>query len=273
MFNWDWTRLFLKPSRLATPGLDLPPRIPNIFHFCYGLLPDAEFGFLEYLAIKSAYEINRPERIYLHYQHACRGPWWEKAKALVTLSQSEVPSEVHGRPLKHYAHRADVLRLNALREHGGIYLDIDTLCVRPFTALRVQQCVMGRQSKRGLCNAVILAEPQSAFISAWLESYRSFRSAGVDRYWDEHSVQIPGRLARQRQLRSQITILGPRAFFFPMWDDMHFLFESNDERAFQESYCIHYWESKTRDRWLRNITPEDVGERATNFSRFARRVL
>ncbi len=274
MFGLKFQHLFSRPRCEATPAESATPRIPNIFHFCFGLLPDAPFGFLEYLAIKSAHAINCPERIYLHYQHECSGIWWEKTKELVTLNKVEAPSEIYGRPLHHYAHRSDVLRLMAVLEHGGVYLDIDTLCVRPFTDLLTHECVLGKQKKRnGLCNAVILSEPRGEFLTAWLDQYRTFRSCGHDRHWDEHSVRIPARLARDRQLRSHITVLGDRAFFFPLWNEMHHLFESNDEAKFQDSYCIHYWESISRKRWLNQITPGNATEGYSNFARFAKRVL
>jgi len=246
--------------------------IPNVFHFCYGLLPEAQFGFLEYLAIKSAQEVNRPERIYLHYQHECSGPWWDKAKELVTLNRVEAPREIFGRTLNHFAHRSDVVRLTMLREHGGIYMDIDTLCLRPFTPLLDRRCVLARQGGRGLCNAVILSEAGGQFLDAWLESYRTFRSMGKDHFWDEHSVVVPARLARQRRLRPHVTILNSHAFF-PFWDDPRRIFESKDPAGFKDSYCLHYCESVANREWLARISPESISTEDTNFSRFARRVI
>ena len=247
--------------------------IPNVFHFIFGLLPEPHFGFLEYLAIRSAHEINRPKRIFLHYQYDCTGAWWEKTKELVTLNRVEAPGEVFGRKINHFAHRGDVLRLRLLQEHGGIYMDIDTLCVRPFAPLLGNRCVLGRQGKRGLCNAVILSEPQGEFVRAWLESYRTFRSLGFDQYYDEHSVVIPGQMARDPRLQSHLTLLGNHAFFYPLWDDMKELFVSSDPGAFQESYCVHYWESQTSRQWLSKISDENAGEGDSNFARFVRRVL
>ncbi|MCY2994607.1 MAG: hypothetical protein NTY19_43110, partial [Planctomycetota bacterium] len=68
-------------------------------------------------------------------------------------------------------------------------------------------------------------------------------------------------------------VLNRRSFFFPLWHKMHYLFESNDETLFRESYCIHYWESLTRGRWLSMITPETAVAGDSNFARFVRRVL
>lgn len=39
-------------------------------------------------------------------------------------------TEVFGNPVWHYAHKADVIRLEALKEFGGIYLDVDVLVTR-----------------------------------------------------------------------------------------------------------------------------------------------
>jgi hypothetical protein len=265
---------FSRPHHAKEPVATSVARVPNIFHFCFGLQPDATFGFLEYLAVKSAYEVNRPERIFFHCQHEPSGQWWEKTKGIVTLNRIEAPAEVFGRPLHHYAHRADIVRLMAILEHGGIYLDIDTLCIRPFADLRTHECVMGKQAKRhGLCNAVILSEPRGAFVAAWLDTYRTFRSTGNDKYWCEHSVDMPATLSRRRDMRHRIKVLDERKFFFPLWSQMHHLFESEDESVFQGSYCVHYWESLTRERWLNRITPENASKGTSNFSRFVRRVL
>jgi hypothetical protein len=247
--------------------------IPNLIHFCFGFAPRPTFGFLEYLAVRSALEINQPQRIYLHYRHESCGPWWELTKKLVVLRQVEPPTQIFGRPLWHYAHQCDVLRLSVLRRYGGIYLDIDTLCVRPFADLLGNACVMGRQPGRGLCNAVILSEPEGKFVRGWLESYRSFRSVGHDAYWDEHSVVVPAQLARQARWRESITTCDASAFFFPLWNNMEALFESDRADLFARSYCIHYWETLTRRRWLQRIVPQNAAKGPTNFARFVRRVL
>ena len=113
----------------------------------------------------------------------------------------EPPDEVFGRPLRHYAHQADIVRLKSLLKTGGIYLDIDTICCRSFDDLLVHPCVLGLQRDPigvcdGLCNAVILSEPGSTFLQEWFDSYRSFRADGCGQYWDEHSVRVPWRLAQ-----------------------------------------------------------------------------
>src|SRR6201999_2375448 len=111
--------------------------------------------------------------------------------------------------LLHEAHRADVVRLEQLLKSGGIYLDPDVFVHRSFDKLLVHSAILGEQQSsgrvNGLGNAVILAEPQAAFLKRWHSEYKTFRSKGGDEYWDEHSVQVPGRLAKQ--FPREVTIL------------------------------------------------------------------
>lgn len=245
-------------------------RIPNIIHFCFGLAPDARFGILEYLAVRSAVEVNQPDQVLFHYQHEPSGPWWELARPLLSLNRVEAPTEVFGKPVSHYAHQADVVRMQALLKWGGIYLDIDTLCLRPFTGLRVHPFVMGKQPRaEGLCNAVMLAEPAAVFLRTWWDEYRTFRA---DK-WDEHSVFLPYRLAQRPDLRSHIHIESDRAFFFPHWEQMDLLFAINDSVPFDQSYCIHYWQTLTREVWLSRVTEQYLRTHDNNITRFASRYI
>jgi hypothetical protein len=101
-----------------------------------------------------------------------------------------------------YAHKADVIRLEVLLEHGGIYLDIDTFVLRPFAdySLMLHDVVMGMEARQlnflrlpmsddemdptGLCNAIIIARKGAEFLHRWMDTYDGF----VEKHWAEHSV-------------------------------------------------------------------------------------
>ena len=112
-----------------------------------------------------------------------------------------ISAEIYGNNLYHYAHQSDVIRLQKLCKYGGIYLDIDTICLRSFKDLRNNKFVLGIQPNKagtqiyGLCNAVMLSEKNSEFALKWIDEYTTFRSKGRDTHWDEHSVIIPLKLA------------------------------------------------------------------------------
>ena len=120
--------------------------IPNIIHFVYGFKPQTtEFELYKYLAIKSALLINNPSKIYFHYKYEPYGYYWDQIKHSLTLEYVEPPSEIYGNQLTHYAHQSDVIRLQKLQKYGGIYLDIDTICLKSFEELRKYDLVLGVQ--------------------------------------------------------------------------------------------------------------------------------
>ena len=180
-----------------------PQTIPNIIHFIYGFKEQIEeFELYRYIAIKSAYDVNRPDKIYFYYYYEPFGYWWDKIKHLLILEKINPPNKIYDNKIHHYAHKADIIRLEKLIEHGGIYLDIDTICLKSFSNILHYDFVMGVQNNSdntkeyGLCNAVILSKPNSNFALKWLESYKTFRSKGRDEYWDEHSVLKPLALSK-----------------------------------------------------------------------------
>ncbi len=276
--------------------------IPNVFHFVFGMAPDfggKPFGLSHYLAIKSAVDINTPDAVYFHYEFEPSGTWWEKAKPFVTLKKVKAPESIMGNSLKHVAHKADVIRLQALQEYGGIYLDLDTICVKPLLELLHHQCIIGQELRApyvpknwrqrikfsikkilglvkqnqvtGMANAVLLAEKNSAFINLWLQTYSSFRSKGRDKYWNEHSVIIPSKLAKEHP--DKVTLLSPYAFHYPLYTEtgLKQLFE--EVHQFPEAYLHHLWDSFSGEKYLYKLTPETIFAKDTTYNLIARRFL
>ena len=225
---------------------------------------------VHYACIKSALTFIQPDATYFYYEYEPHGVWWELTKGLVTTIQIKSPKSIFGKRLKHAMHRADVIRLEKLLEHGGIYLDVDVLVVRDFSSLLNNRCVLGQEGvngMNGLCNAVIVAERNASFIQRWYDSYTTFR--GEEGYWNEHSVQIPQKLAIKHP--AEVTVLDHKAFFWPLWNDaaLSLLFRSNADINAPDAYAHHLWESKSW-RFLEGLTIDDVRERDTNFNRLVR---
>ncbi len=253
-------------------------RIPKIIHYTFGLAQDfggKPWSLLHYVCLKSALSRIAPEEVYFYYEYEPTGPWWELTRPLVTPVKISAPREVHGRPLMHVAHRADVVRLQKLAAFGGIYLDADVLVQRSFDDLLRESTVLGQElagDEPRMANAVILAEPNAPFIHRWLEQYRNFRSTGRDEYWNEHSVLLPAQLAREYP--DEITVLGHKAFFWPTWipDHIRWIFASNEPIALEATYANHLWESEA---WplMRHATAGTVRRHDTNFSCWAKPFL
>jgi Methyltransferase domain/Glycosyltransferase sugar-binding region containing DXD motif len=251
--------------------------IPKILHFCFGLSPNGgDWGLVHYACIKSAVERIKPEQALLYFEHRPRGPFWDLTTKFVECIQIIAPRTIFGNPLNHYAHRADVLRLQKLIETGGIYLDCDVFVHRGFDDLLENSVVLGQEGDTelvGLCNAVILAEPNAPFLTRWYSKYKNFRSGGADPFWNEHSAKLPRQLAAAHP--EELTILGPRAFFWPHWDHegLRRLFASSNPIPSSGVYANHLWESRAWSEYLRNLTPARVRRIDSNFHHWLRPLI
>ena len=278
--------------------------VPNILHFIFGMAPDfggKPFSLVHYLSVRSAVSLNKPEAAYFHYEYEPAGEWWERAKPFLRLNKISAPERIAGNELRHVAHKADVVRLRMLNEIGGIYLDLDTISVKPFTELRNAPFLIGQElrvpyvpknfrqkvkyairkragmikttsgSSTGLCNAVLFSEAGSEFVNLWLDSYSSFRSKGRDKFWNEHSVKIPEKLAAAHP--GLLRIEGPYSFHYPLYDapGLRAMFEEVNE--YPQAYLHHLWESFSWEKYLKELSPEKMLQIDTTYNILARKWL
>jgi len=276
--------------------------IPRHFHFIFGLKPqDEPFHLAYYLCLKSCIEVNQPDRISFYYHYEPNGAYWELIKPHLDLQKVDLELFVRDNPhyAKHaegqfikisgldYAHQADFIRLKKLIEHGGVYADMDTLFVNPMPdELFQHDFVIGKEDDvsvpgskspvASLCNALMLARPQSEFAKRWLEySYISF-----DGSWSKHSCQQAAKIAEDDP--SLVHIRPAVNFFKHMWtiDGLHTLFEGLD-RNFDEVYSMHMWNhlwwSKDRVDFTEFhaglLTQETIRQTDTTYNIIARQYL
>ena len=270
-------------------------RIPNQFHFVYGLKRQTEpFHLAHYLCLESCLTVNRPDRIFLHYYHEPFGKYWDLIKDRLHLARLRRPTSHHGLKYKdrriekyRYAHEADFIRLDALIEHGGIYADIDTIFVRPLPAALLSRLfVLGREddvvcrdtgeSRKSLCNAFIMSEPRAEFAVMW----RREMEPAFDGSWSRHSTFLPYDLA---QKHPGLIHIEPAETFYPyMWthEGLRRLFEgceSVDPSAASVHLWAHLWWSEKRrdfsDFHAGLITEQRIRQIDTTYNKLARPFL
>ncbi|KAG1313755.1 hypothetical protein G6F64_002004 [Rhizopus arrhizus] len=232
-------------------------RIPKIVHFVYGLRdPEPTLDLIHYIAIKSAHDTLKPEKIMFHYHHLPVGENFERARPMLTLNKVPLVEKVFGRPVSHYAHRADVVRLQVLEEFGGIYLDLDLISLKPVDHLLNREFIMAQEGvdgSVGLCNAMIMARPHSRFIQRWFATYATFDSAD----WNYHSVILPGKLAPF--FPNEVTVLNHSAYFWPLWDSQGlrtlYLEKSYD---FSANLGTHIWESAANKNLMKDVNEKVI---------------
>uniref|UniRef100_A0A093XU15 Inositol phosphoceramide mannosyltransferase 3 n=1 Tax=Talaromyces marneffei PM1 TaxID=1077442 RepID=A0A093XU15_TALMA len=196
--------------------------IPKVVHFLWGFGNHPEITFMNYLAIRSALISLKPDTLKLHYEELNRDNiWFRRLQDSITLVHHNMTAEYPKQTKEHWqvSHLADALRLDILHREGGIYLDADVIALKSFDTLLHNQrdVILGSEGgdRHGLCNAIILARPNAAFLGQWIDSYSDF----VPSEWNYHSVLLPKEMSLDHP--SEICTLAPTVFFWPTWTHKH----------------------------------------------------
>ena len=251
--------------------------IPRKLHFIYISTPakgGLPFYFCYWAAVRSAMRCNPGFEVNLWYEEEPRSPYFARLADMVKFHKVKPPEEVFGNPVPHYAHKADVLRLQILLQEGGIYLDLDTVTVRPFEPLLNHDVVMSLVKNDGkvfgLGNSVIMASPGSSFLKRWYESYRTFRSRGHDEFYDEHGAGYSYRLAREHP--AEITLLDETAFLTPDMTPRGIASLFLSDADYPSAFCHHLWGKNAQDV-IESLNEWNVGLYPGLYSRQVQAVI
>lgn len=229
--------------------VDSNMNVPNNCHFIFGLKEQTEeFIFCYYIAVYSAYLINNPDIIYFYYHYEPFGKWWDKLIKIpsIKLIKIDIPTHIGNKKLKKTAHKADWVRMNILFNKGGIYLDIDTICIKPWNHLLNKDVVLCKEVPSGICNAIMITKPKSKFFKLWLDEYENhFNPDG----WREASIELPETLSKKYP--NLLTVKEPDVFFLPNYTETHKIFV-NDNEIPSNLISLHLWESFSL-KYMNNI--------------------
>ena len=158
--------------------------IPRLIHLVFGMRADfggKPWSLVHHLAVKSAAEVNgiRPT-VWVCWEPT--GPWWERTREIADVRPIDSFEWRGPNRFENQANRADLARLEILLEHGGVYLDCDTLSVRPLAELLDGPAVIGMEHGDTLCNGVILAPPGDPFLVDWIALFGDPKSPYVGSY-------------------------------------------------------------------------------------------
>lgn len=145
--------------------------------------------------------------------------------------------------------KSDVLRYELLRLHGGVYVDTDVECLKPFDPLLGDAFFCGRESDSLSCPSVLGSVPGHPLPELLVrEALRRIAAAGVERAnHAPNEVSGPCLLSELIAGRSDVRV-HPRGHFYPIgWWETGRLGESTPG-----AYAKHWWRGATSpDGWTK----------------------
>lgn len=230
-------------KKTINPDFLKDDNIPNIYHFIY-LDGGQPFRINDYIGIKSAYLIQKPDIIYLYTDKEPVGNiWWERVKKYATIVIVTVPKIANNKIIPYFQHKADLMRLMILYEIGGVYMDLDIISLKSLNELRDKITVMGKETDDKLCNCVIMSRPKTKFIEKWITKYETIYGSTELCWWAGLSTIIP------KQLRSnhidEIHELKCEEIMPFMFNDFRIFYTNDYSDLYENSYTVHLWATES----------------------------
>lgn len=228
--------------------VDAARDIPNTTHYVYilaNLSSDLSFTFSEVLSIYATSRYWQPDAIYLHtnapsyileraYSGAA-GKWTQLLFQVPNLHivEAEAPTYANnGKEITLIEHKSDFVRVAALRQYGGVYLDFDVHPLRDIKPLRESgfHAIVGRQhgDNDEINSGFFMSKPHSKMIQLWSEGIQeTFTGA-----WSAHSNGALTTVCEQLVANPHEVLIMERNAFAPgswMEDDLVRLLEVHED--------------------------------------------
>lgn len=231
--------------------------IPNTIHFIYPVTERTRpWSLVNHAAVMLARQAHNPDRIIIwtnkpEYSFNMR---ISAALAGAEVKKINMPTEIGGVEIEWPQYMADVLRLQILYAHGGIYMDTDMLLRMDLNVLRKTAEDHNRlllswetPEQSSICNALMISPPENAFVGAWLDAMPEALKSPT---WAQGGVVLPMELSKRDSLVDSRMILDHK-LACPLDLSRSWLFDpelrEEARRKASSSHAIHVFETYWRD--------------------------
>lgn len=241
--------------------------IPKIIHFIYPATDKTRpWSIVNTISVKSAIELYPDHSVFI---------WTNNPHLIPNLPGSiiifrELPTHIDEAEISWPQYVSDVMRLQILLEHGGIYMDTDIINLRPFTP--IDDCVLTfcweTLDCNSICNAMMISPKGNKFIKTWLDRMPAAMSHPT---WAYGGVVLPYEMTNDPSLEPYYSSLSSKVFC-PLDLSKNWMFDpalkQEAKKRIADSYAIHVFETFWRDI-VKDITPEWIEKNDCLFSELA----
>ena len=150
---------------------------------------------------------------------------------------------------KSWAFISDYIRLRALFETGGIYLDVDMEVLKPFNPLLKHNLFLGFESQERLNSSVLGSKPSEAFLKHCMD------------YMDQQFLEkkpykiAPEVMSIVHKLHPENITVFKEEYFYPYnpYDNNRNAKTIETADITGNTYTIHHWEKQWKMGWMERL--------------------
>ncbi len=206
-------------------------RIPKIIHQIWlgGELPDKFRGFVD------TWKKHHPT-----WEHKF---WTDKDVDSITIERRDVFNAA-----TNLGQKSDILRYEILRQQGGVYVDTDFECIKPFDDLLFLDFFTGitTDADAQLYIGILGSVPNHPIMNTCATSLRPYSGNNGDGVMDATGPYYFTRCFFSTVNKDTEGVVAfPMAFFYPFPNHLRFT-EDGRKYILPQSYAVHYWKTS----WL-----------------------
>ncbi|KAL4225044.1 hypothetical protein ACF0H5_015738 [Mactra antiquata] len=178
-------------------------RVPNVAHYVW--YTRGKMSFIGFLSMLSVVRFVRPCVILIHGELPY-GRYWDAITYFYpnfVHIKRDIPTHVFGTKIRLTCHSSDIMRIEALIQYGGLYLDMDTVLVRSIESLMDFPFVLSSQNYGVFGSAFIMSEINATFLHLWMNEYRRDYRPDLNIY---NAMFATKKVAKKKQYKHLIHV-------------------------------------------------------------------
>lgn len=230
-------------NKYTNAQVSIQVSIPKIVHLVY--INQRPLKSFNYKCIYSILKHMPDYKIWIHNDIEPESEEWKLLTQNDNIVVKKITriNEFDNMPITCVQYESDIIRMNLLYEHGGIYFDTDIYLVKNVDGLLDGHSLyIARETEDNIINCTIISEPNNEFIKIWLQNFATgFRMGN----WGWHIRDLPKILLDQHPYyisKYNIKVLNYENFCPIHWTQPHLLNDPNFEIT-EKMYGIHLFET------------------------------
>ena len=167
-------------------------KIINNFHLLYESTINNDIETYIYLSILSIIKINNPHIIYFYYYNIPNGNLWNKIKDKLTLKKIDIPKIYENNIDVFFKKYRYIIIYKELIENGGVYINLNTLSIRPIKELLQNSFIKSNN------NEIIACEKKSKIAYDFYKYYISNKDINHD---IDHDNNFSNNIASHKDIK------------------------------------------------------------------------
>jgi hypothetical protein len=230
----------------------------------------------EFFVHNSTIDTNKLHPSNFNYNNNIVNIDYVKSTLDITIIPIDVEKEYNINFVTSPIHKADIVRIMKLYDHGGIWIDLDILCIKPIPPFliksnNIQYFTYSDTVPTGL---LISTAKNSCMEFIYNCCKYKINSQNINNDWQQFGPSLWKTCIFNNELFNQCSILDNDSVYPYMWNEPEILFFTNEDRIKPITFCIHWYNGNINSRkYIDQFNPNYIDENKCVFEKYLKILL